>query len=62
MTKSISELKLSREQSLESQEVLRRWEKYLETGELVSHKDMLAWLDSWDFDQELPCPAAQLIS
>ena len=40
----------------EKQETLARWERYQETGEVVSNGSMTKWLDSWGSDQEKPCP------
>ena len=40
----------------EKQETLARWERYQETGEVVSNDVMTQWLDSWGADQEKPCP------
>lgn len=42
--------------ALENQETLTRWEKYQETGAVVSNDEMMNWLDSWGSDQEKPCP------
>lgn len=40
----------------EEQETLTRWERYQETGEVVSNDSMMTWLDSWGSDHEKPCP------
>ncbi len=40
----------------EEQETLARWERYQETGEVVSNDSMMTWLDSWGSDHEKPCP------
>ena len=37
-------------------EHMRRIQHYRETGEAVSHDKVVAWLDSWGTDNELPCP------
>ncbi len=41
----------------EKQETLARWERYQETGEVISDDSMMEWLDSWGADREKPCPA-----
>lgn len=40
----------------EQQEAQARWERYQESGEVVSNDEMMEWLDSWGTDQEKPCP------
>lgn len=37
---------------LENQETLARWDKYLETGAVISNNEMMNWLDSWGSDQK----------
>lgn len=37
-------------------EANKAWEEYQETGEFVSNKDMIAWLDTWGTSKEKPCP------
>jgi len=40
----------------EIQETLARWERYQETGEVVSNDSMMECLDAWGSDHETPCP------
>ena len=40
----------------EKQEALVRWERYQETGIVVSNDSIMEWLSSWGSDQEKPCP------
>jgi len=40
----------------EDELTVARWEEYQETGETISHKSMVEWLETWGTDQEKPCP------
>ena len=40
----------------EKQLAFSRWERYQETGEIISHDQVVDWLDTWGSDEEKPCP------
>lgn len=40
----------------ENLETLARWEKYQETGVVVSNTEIMNWLDSWGSDREKQRP------
>ncbi len=44
-------------QETRRQETLERWEAFEQTGEAIEHDTMVDWLESWEGDQEKPCPA-----
>ncbi|MCV6626426.1 MAG: ribbon-helix-helix protein, CopG family [Cellvibrionaceae bacterium] len=44
------------QKQLENELTMARWREYQETGEVVSHEAMEAWLHSWGSDSEKPCP------
>lgn len=44
------------EEDEELVELDARWAEYEETGQAVSHDDVVKWLRSWGTDSELPCP------
>ena len=49
---------LDHEEEIErrNQEAGEAWQQYQKTGEFVSNKDMIAWLDTWGTNKEKPCP------
>ncbi len=49
---------LDHEEELErrNQEAGESWQQYQKTGEFVSNKDMVAWLDTWGTNKEKQCP------
>ncbi len=50
---------LEREEDVENfrQESLTAWGKFEKTGESVSNEQVMAWLDSWDTEDEIEAPA-----
>ena len=49
---------LDREEEAEHirQDTLKRWERYVTTGETVSHDVVDAWLETWGTQGEGKCP------
>jgi predicted transcriptional regulator len=49
---------LDREEEAEHirRDTLKRWERFEETGEALSHEVVEAWLETWGSDREGKCP------
>jgi predicted transcriptional regulator len=49
---------IEREEAAERfrQETLAAWEEYRQTGKSVPNDDVMAWLDSWETDDEQKAP------